>query len=58
MEAPDGSVDRAMQFCFQALPMAKTQPPNQDARRRRLAAALKRNIARRKAAQPAKTDKK
>jgi hypothetical protein len=38
--------------------MSKQQPPKQDARRQRLAAALKRNITRRKAAQSAKTDKK
>jgi len=51
-------VDEAKRFCFQASVMAKKQPPKQDLRAERLAAALKRNIARRKAATGAKTEKK
>ena len=60
MEALRGRppMDGALQFCFQARAMSKKQSPKQDARSQRLAAALKRNITRRKAAQSAKTDKK
>jgi hypothetical protein len=51
-------VDEKRPICFQGAVMPKTQAPKQDQRSRRLAAALKRNIARRKAAPLAKADKK
>ena len=55
---PRGTHGRSNPVLLSSSAMSKKQPPKQDARRQRLAAALKRNITRRKAAQPVKTEKK